>query len=139
MKRWLLIIYCALCTCVKAQDTLKVKTDTSLITQKNFDISPQFRGGTGLLYKYLANNIRFPATCLNDSLTTFRCRVYVKFKIDEKGNVSAGQILRGCKYCSDCDKEALRVVASMPAWNPAISNNKAVKSEYCLPISFKVQ
>jgi protein TonB len=63
----------------------------------------------------------------------------LKFVVNESGSISDVQVLKGVPGCSDCDKEAIRVVKSMPAWKAAKMTGKAVKCYFNLPISFKIQ
>ena len=63
-------------------------------------------------------------------------RIHVSFLVDEKGNVSAASIKKGLH--PDLDKEARRVVSSMPRWEPALKNGKPVKVRMIIPIRIVV-
>ena len=63
----------------------------------------------------------------------------VKFVVNESGDISNVEILKGVPGCNDCDKEAIRVVKSMPKWKPAKMTGRAVKCYFNLPFSFKIQ
>jgi protein TonB len=63
--------------------------------------------------------------------------VYVQFVVDKDGKVGQVKVLRAVdKFL---DKEAARVVNSMPAWKPGKQNGKAVAVYYTVPIRFQLQ
>ncbi|MBI3240428.1 MAG: energy transducer TonB, partial [Flavobacteriia bacterium] len=77
-------------------------------------------------------------TCRQD--TSFHgCKVFLMFVVNENGAISGIKVLKGCKNCPDADREAVRLVSSMPAWKPAKMQGSNVKSYYNLPVSFKIQ
>ncbi len=87
------------------------------------------------MMQYIRNNIKFPESAKRD--TSFsNCRSFVKFIINETGQVVDPVILRGCKGCSACDAEALRAIKAMPKWKAGKQNGKPVSTYYNLPISF---
>jgi TonB family protein len=65
---------------------------------------------------------------------TFEGKVYVKFVVDEGGEISDVNVLRG--LCEECDLEAIRIVRNMPNWLPATKHNKPIRSEVVIPIRF---
>ncbi len=92
---------------------------------------PTFPGGEGAMLQYLAENIKYPEISIeSDSQGT----VYVQFVIDKSGNVTDILIVRGVdKYI---DKEAVRVMKSMPKWKPGKQRGKPVKVQYVIPVKF---
>jgi protein TonB len=84
---------------------------------------------------FLASNIKYPETAIKLGL---QGKCYLKFVVSENGNVSNVNVVKGVTDCPECDKEAIRVVRSMPNWKPAKMNGKAVNSFYTLPVSFKL-
>ena len=64
-------------------------------------------------------------------------RVVVVFVVDEKGNLSDVKVARSVE--PSLDAEAVRIVKSMPRWNPGIEKGKAVKVRYTLPVTFRLQ
>ena len=64
-------------------------------------------------------------------------RVSVKFVVNEEGNVSDVQVVKGIG--GGCDEEAVRVVKKMPSWKARKQNGRAVKVWYTLPITFKLE
>lgn len=97
------------------------------------ETDPEFPGGMWELYKYMAENIHYPEQAKNDGV---QGRVFVRFVIDADGTVKDAKVLRGIG--SGCDEEALRVVNAMPKWKPGTVDGKPVRTQYNLPITFKL-
>jgi protein TonB len=95
----------------------------------------EFPGGKTAMNAFLASNIKYPETAIKLGL---QGKCYLKFVVSENGNVSNVNVVKGVTDCPECDKEAIRVVRSMPNWKPAKMNGKAVNSFYTLPVSFKL-
>lgn len=95
---------------------------------------PEFPGGQSALMKYLSSNIRYPQMALANDI---QGRVVVKFVVEKDGSVSDVQVVRGVD--KDLDKEAVRVVKSMPKWQPGKNNGQAVRCYFNLPVTFKIQ
>jgi TonB family protein len=94
--------------------------------------SPEFIGGQAELYKWLARNIKYP---LDAKKNKIEGRVYVKFVIEETGEIGDVKVLQGIGF--GCDEEAARVVKNMPKWKPAMQNGYPVAIYYNMPIVFK--
>jgi len=92
---------------------------------------PQFGNGDADLLNYLAKNIKYPQMARESGISGI---VYVKFVVDKKGKVGDVQVLRGIG--GGCDKEAVRVVKSMPDWTPGKQRGKTVSVYYNLPVRF---
>ena len=97
------------------------------------ETDPEFPGGMWELYKFMAENIHYPEQAKNDGV---QGRVFVRFVIDADGTVKDAKVLRGIG--SGCDEEALRVVNAMPKWKPGTVDGKPVRTQYNLPITFKL-
>jgi periplasmic protein TonB len=95
---------------------------------------PSFPGGEEALFKYLAQNIKYPQIAKEAGITG---RVFVNFVIDKEGNVTDVKVLRGIG--GGCDEEAVRVVKNMPKWSPGKQRGKPVKVSYNLPIKFSLK
>jgi TonB family protein len=124
-------------------DSLKFKEDE--IYSPNFEIEkvpylklyeemPSFIGGDEARMRFLWNNIKYPSTAKENGI---QGKVFITFIIDEQGQVTNVQILKGIGRV--CDEEALRVVKMMPKWNPGKSCGKPVKVQYNMPIVFTLQ
>ncbi|HET8962664.1 MAG TPA: energy transducer TonB [Chitinophagales bacterium] len=95
---------------------------------------PEFPGGEEAMYKFLAENIKYPALAKDNSI---QGTVYIKFVVSDKGKISDAVVVRGIG--SGCDEEALRVVKKMPNWSPGMQEGKQVDVYYTLPIKFQLK
>jgi protein TonB len=95
---------------------------------------PEYPGGQAELMKYISKNINYPVVAQE---TGIQGTVYLKFVIGRDGKVTNVTVLRG--FHSACDKEAIRVVESMPAWKPGRQGGREVRVSYTLPIKFALQ
>ena len=95
---------------------------------------PEFPGGEAALVKYLAKSVKYPVPALENDI---QGKVYVRFIVNENGRVSNVQISKGVDPY--LDKEALRVVQSLPEWKPGKQAGKAVKVWYTVPINFQIK
>jgi TonB family protein len=95
------------------------------------DQMPQFPGGDKALVDYLKKNIKYPADAKQNKT---QGTVYVNFIISKKGNVLYPYVTHGIG--KTCNAEALRVIKSMPAWQPGKLKGKPVLVRYNLPVRF---
>ncbi len=96
----------------------------------------EFPGGTAEMVKFIQKNLQYPAMAREAGISG---KCFLKFVVNETGNISNVEVLKGVPGCPDCDKEAIRVVKSMPAWKPAKMTGKSVKCYFNLPISFTIR
>ncbi|MBR5726068.1 MAG: energy transducer TonB [Muribaculaceae bacterium] len=94
---------------------------------------PQFPGGEAALMKYVQSHINYPREA---AVNKIQGRVIVQFVIDEIGKVGEVKVVRSVD--KDLDKEAIRVVKSLPKFTPGRQNGKAVSVWYTLPVSFQL-
>ncbi len=94
---------------------------------------PVFSGGD--LQRWINKHTNYPAVAQENGITG---RVYVSFVVNKKGKVVNVKIARSGGDPS-LDKEALRVISSMPGWKPGKQRDKAVKVTYTVPINFQLQ
>lgn len=95
------------------------------------DVDPTFPGGAGELQKWIAKNVQYPQTAIE---LGEQGKVYVSFVVEPDGSVSNVQVERGVS--DDLDREAKRVVRSMPKWTAGEAGGKKVRSRMRLPIVF---
>jgi periplasmic protein TonB len=95
---------------------------------------PTFPGGEEKLYKYLQENIKYPAMAREANITG---RVYVSFVVGKDGKIRDAKVLRGIG--GGCDQEAIRVINSMPPWKPGKMSGHPVSVSYNLPINFSLK
>ncbi len=94
---------------------------------------PEYPGGMEALMKYLSMNIRYPEEAMKADI---QGRVIVKFVVNKDGSVSDAEVVKGVD--ESLDKEALRIVSTLPKWIPATVNGKAVDCYFSLPINFRL-
>ena len=95
---------------------------------------PEFPGGMEALYKYLAQNIKYPQLARENGITG---KVYVTFVVEKDGSIANPKILRDIG--GGCGAEAIRVVKSMPKWTPGKQRGKAVRVQFNLPVNFNLK
>lgn len=95
---------------------------------------PEFPGGELALRQYIANAIKYPVIAQENGI---QGKVYVTFVVDKDGGVSDARIARGVD--PSLDKEALRVVNTLPKWKPGKQRGQAVRVSYTVPINFVLQ
>ena len=128
----------------KAEAELKAEAKTSDATAPAdttksvvYDITetmPYFPGGQVLMLKYLADNIKYPASAVKAKK---QGRVIVGFIVQKDGSITHAKIVRSID--PELDAEALRVVKGMPKWTPGTQLGKPVSVKYALPVKFSLQ
>lgn len=109
-----------------------VEETTKIFT--NVEQMPMYPGGEGALLGYLRDNIHYPTVAAENGV---QGRVVVGFVVERDGSITDVKILRGVD--PSLDREAMRVVKSMPRWNPGKQNGSAVRVKYQVPVSFRLQ
>ena len=94
----------------------------------------EFQGGTTELMKYLRDNIKYPAIARDG---TIQGRVVLRFVIEKDGSVNGITVLKSVHEL--LDKEAIRVVKSMPSWKAGKQGGRNVRSYFTLPVNFKLE
>ena len=97
------------------------------------DTLAEFPGGTAAMYQYLTENVKYPEEAARNNS---QGRVTVRFTVKADGSLTDFSVVNG--VAPALDKEAVRVISSMPRWNPATVSGKAVESTYTIPVSFKL-
>jgi TonB family protein len=110
------------------------KEDNSNNVRKMASKMPEFKGGQKAMFTYLMENVKYPEEAVEKNI---QGNVIVKFVVTETGKVENATVIRGVDPLLDA--EALRVISSMPDFEPGMENSKAVSVEYVLPVSFKLQ
>jgi TonB family protein len=95
---------------------------------------PSYPGGDEARIKFFTENIKYPQEARQKGITG---TVFVTYIVEEDGSVTNVKILRGIG--SGCDEEALRVVSSMPKWNPGMQRGKPVRTQFNMPIKFSLE
>ena len=94
---------------------------------------PEFPGGIGAFYKYVATNLRYPAQARRMGIAG---KVFVQFVVEKDGRLTDVQILKGIG--AGCDEEALRVIKKSKAWKPGRQRGRPVKVRMIIPINFRL-
>ncbi|MEN8116756.1 MAG: energy transducer TonB [Bacteroidota bacterium] len=94
----------------------------------------EFPGGAKALYSYISKEVKYPVVAQENGI---HGKVYVKFVVNEQGKVGDGQIMRGVDQ--SLDKEALRVINSLPDFKPGRQRGRPVKVYYNAVINFTLQ
>jgi protein TonB len=95
---------------------------------------PVFPGGDLALRKYIANAVNYPVIAQENGI---QGKVYITFVVGKDGAIGNASIARGVD--PSLDKEALRVVNSLPKWKPGKQRGKPVNVSYTVPINFVLQ
>ena len=95
---------------------------------------PEFPGGQEALNRYLVRNIKYPLLAQENGI---QGRVVCQFVVNSDGSIVDISVVRGVE--ESLDKEAIRVIKSMPKWTPGRQGGKSVRVKYTLPIRFKLQ
>lgn len=95
---------------------------------------PEFPGGMQELMKYLQKNIKYPSISQENGV---QGRVIVQFVVNKDGSIVDPVVVKSVDPY--LDKEALRVVKTMPKWSPGEQRGKPVRVKYTLPVQFRLQ
>lgn len=96
---------------------------------------PEFPGGQQALFKYLNENVKYPVIAQENGI---QGRVICQFVVNKDGAIVDVEVVRSGGDPS-LDKEAVRVIKSMPKWNPGKQRGKAVRVKYTVPVNFRLQ
>lgn len=114
--------------------TSTAQTKKSNMVYDVVEVMPQFPGGQTAMLKYIMENIKYPKQIMEEGI---QGRVTVSFIVEKDGRVSNVRLLRSVQPL--LDKEAVRVVKSMPKWSPGKHNGKPVRVRFNLPVMFKLK
>jgi len=95
---------------------------------------PEFPGGQNALIQYLSQNIRYPLIAKENKI---QGRTLVSFVVENDGKISNVQVLRSSGDMM-LDREAMRVIRTMPRWRPGYMKGQPVRVQYQIPITFKL-
>lgn len=96
---------------------------------------PEFPGGQAALFKYLSENVKYPVIAQENGI---QGRVICQFTVNKDGSIVDVDVVRSGGDAS-LDKEAVRVIKSMPKWKPGKQRGKPVRVKYTVPVNFKLQ
>ena len=117
----------------KVSDATAPADTTKNVVYDVTETMPQFPGGQGVMMKYLAANIKYPASAVKAKK---QGRVIVAFVIQKDGSVTNARIVKSVD--PELDAEALRIVKAMPNWTPGTQDGKPVDVNYTIPVVFSL-
>lgn len=97
------------------------------------EVMPQYPGGQIAMMKYIMENMKYPKQAMKEGI---QGRVAVSFIVEKDGSISNVRPIHSVHTL--LDKEAVRVVKSMPKWSPGKQNGKPVRVQLIVPIMFKL-
>ena len=98
------------------------------------DQMPEFPGGVEAMMQYVVDNVKYPQDAINEGKSG---RVFVSFVVEKDGRVSNVNVMKG--VCESIDKEAVRVISSMPRWYAGMHKGEPVRVRYMMPIKFQAR
>ncbi len=110
-----------------------------VVEEETFDMAavqeqPEFPGGMEKMYEFMGKNQKYPDMEYEAGI---QGKVYVQFTVAKDGSIEDSKVLRSVS--AGLDKEALRMVKSMPKWSPGKMGGKPVKCRFNLPVVFKLK
>ena len=121
---------------VEIQDDVPIVVEEPEEEEQIFQVvenNPEFPGGMGELMKYLQKIIKYPTICQEQGI---QGRVIVQFVVNSDGSIVDPQVVKPVNPY--LDKEALRVVSTMPKWKPGEQRGKPVRVRFTLPVTFRL-
>ncbi len=113
----------------------KTKNDNYLVTNEEIftvvEQQAEFPGGPGAWGRFLNKTLTYPSDAQKKNIGG---RVIVSFVVNIDGSIDDVKLEKGIGF--GCDEEAIRVVKSMPRWNPAKLSGRAVRSTFKQSITF---
>ncbi len=95
------------------------------------DEPAKYPGGQAEMFKYLKDNLKYPEVAKANNV---HGRVIVAFVIEKDGSTSEFKVKRGLS--NECNEEAIRLIKSMPKWEPGKKKGKAVRTSMMVPVNF---
>jgi len=134
----------------ETRDTVKIKLSYDSIPDQSytavgtfepvqgdvFDVveeMPQYPGGPQALFKFLSENVHYPAEAEKAGI---QGRVIATFVVEKDGSISQPTVVKSVNPLLDA--EAIRVISAMPNWIPGKQNGKVVRVKYTVPLSFNL-
>ena len=99
------------------------------------EVAPEFEGGQAAMFKFIADNVVYPDSALAQNA---QGKVYCEFVVEKDGSLSNIKVVRSAKN-EWLDREAVRVITSMPNWKAGTMKGQAVRARYVIPVIFKIQ
>lgn len=117
-----------------AQEACLINLDGLVGVNVVRDEAPEFIGGEEALLRWINQNVKYPQIAKDNHVTG---RVVVSFIVDVDGTIKDVKVVRSVDPV--LDKEAIRVVKSMPKWKPGNRNGEPIPVSYSTVIGFNIQ
>ena len=131
MKRIIFVVFAIMATL-----SINAQSEGTPVEETVYDVveeMPQFPGGPSALFEYLSNNLQYPVVAEENGV---QGRVIVTFIVEKDGSISNAKVVKAVD--PSLDKEAIRLVESMPNWIPGKQNGEPVRVKYTVPVTFRL-
>ena len=132
-KIFVLMAFATLCFGAQAAEMTTLNTVQDDVVVNKPDVLPEFPGGMEAMMAYIGNNVKYPDEASNKKIEG---KVIVQFIVKKDGSVADAKVIS--KTNEMLNKEALRVVNTMPKWKPGKNKGKVVDVRFVLPVAFKL-
>jgi len=126
------VMITAFCKSETAKSSTLAETGEDMI-MTTVEEPPKFPGGYDALKNFMAENIKYPETARNSSISGV---VYVSFVVEKNGSIGDVMVLKSIG--GGCDEEAVRVIKLMPNWIPGKQKGQNVRTKFTIPINFNL-
>ncbi len=120
-------------TTIMDGDDGKGRGEPTIYNVGTIQVNPQFPGGEAEMYAFIKKNLNYPTV---DQEMGNQGRVTIRFVVNKTGEISNVQLVKGVS--PGCDKEAMRVIKSMPKWIPGRQNGEPVNVYFIIPVVFRL-
>lgn len=119
---------------IQAPVAASIQEEEDNVVFQVVETMPSFPGGDQALFKFLGENVKYPVIAQENGI---QGRVICQFVVNRDGSIVDVEVVRPVD--PSLDKEAIRVIKSMPNWSPGKQRGKSVRVKYTLPVNFKLQ
>ena len=97
------------------------------------DVMPEFPGGLSEMFRYIGESLNYPELAKQTDISG---TVSLTFVVEPDGSITNVTLLRGIG--GGCDEEAIRVIKSMPKWNPGLQRGEPVRVRFSIPVTYRL-
>ena len=115
---------------IEIKQVAPVIEEEEIVEEEIFQVVEEMPG----LMQYLGRNIKYPAIAQENGI---QGRVVVQFVVEKDGSIANPVVVKSVD--PSLDKEAIRVISTMPKWKPGKQRGKAVRVKYTVPVTFRLQ
>lgn len=133
MKKTLFLTLISLMLICLHQDAKAQASSDEIYNFVSLENPPKYPGGIAAFYKFMINNLKYPALAKEKNI---QGNVHVSFVVEKDGSLSDVKTVRSLGYGTD--EEAIRVIKLAGNWNPGTADGKPVRVRYNIPVRFKL-